>query len=91
MHILILCGGKGERLRPFTDDTPKPLIKINNLAFLDYLIFNLSRYGFNQILILTSYKHKLFLKKYHNKILYFNSKITCFREKKTIRYRRGLA
>lgn len=83
-QAVILAGGLGSRLKEITKKTPKPLIKINNLAFLDYLIFNLSRYGFNQILILTSYKHKLFLKKYHNKILYFNSKITCFREKKPL-------
>ena len=38
VHILILCGGKGERLRPFTGDTPKPLIKINGKPILGYII-----------------------------------------------------
>ena len=36
MKVLILCGGKGERLRPFTDDIPKPLIEINNKPILGY-------------------------------------------------------
>ena len=27
---IILCGGEGQRLRPITNDIPKPLIKIKN-------------------------------------------------------------
>ena len=28
LSVMILCGGKGERLRPITNNLPKPLIKI---------------------------------------------------------------
>ena len=30
LSIVILCGGKGERLHPITNDIPKPLIKIKD-------------------------------------------------------------
>ena len=36
--VIILCGGKGERLRPLTINTPNPLTKIKNKPFLFYLI-----------------------------------------------------
>ena len=32
---LVLCGGKGERLRPLTNSIPKPLIKIKGKPILD--------------------------------------------------------
>ncbi len=65
--VIILCGGKGERLRPLTINTPKPLTKIKNKPFLYYLIkFFLSK-KFNNIIIACGYKSylfKKFLKKY---------------------------
>ena len=36
--VVILCGGKGERLKPLTDGLPKPLIKIKGKPILNYLI-----------------------------------------------------
>ena len=78
---MILCGGKGTRLWPLTKVTPKPLIKINNKSFLDYLIFNLSRQNIKKIILICCYKFKEFEKKYHNKKLYGVS-IKCFNEKK---------
>ena len=35
---LILCAGFGKRLNPITLDTPKPLLKINDLTMLDHCI-----------------------------------------------------
>ena len=35
---LILCAGFGKRLNPLTLDTPKPLIKLNNIAVLETCI-----------------------------------------------------
>ena len=38
MILAILAGGRGARLKPLTNYTPKPKIKINNIPFLEYLI-----------------------------------------------------
>ena len=37
-EICILFGGKGERLKPITNNVPKPLVKINNKTILSYII-----------------------------------------------------
>ena len=37
LTVLILCGGKGLRLRPLTKELPKPLIKIKNKSILEIL------------------------------------------------------
>ena len=38
LTVLILCGGKGERLKPITKTIPKPLVKIRNKEILSYII-----------------------------------------------------
>ena len=40
-EAIILCGGKGERLRPVTNEIPKPLVKINDRPILYYVIEHL--------------------------------------------------
>ena len=35
---IILCGGEGQRLRPITNDIPKPLIKIKNKPILKNIL-----------------------------------------------------
>ncbi len=80
-QAVILVGGLGSRLGIITKKTPKPLIKVNNKPFLDYIISFLVKYNFKKIILLTKFKHELFFKKYHNKI--FNSaKIKCIKQKK---------
>ena len=70
LTVLILCGGKGERLKPITKTIPKPLVKIRNKEILSYIIDHLRSYGLNDIIIASGYKHamikKFFLKKYKN-------------------------
>ena len=51
-QCIILAGGLGSRLGDLTKKTPKPLIKINNLPFLFYLILKLKNEGINNIVIL---------------------------------------
>jgi len=56
LTILILCGGKGERLRPLTHNLPKPLIEVNSKPILSYIFDHLTGYGFNNFIIGTGYK-----------------------------------
>jgi glucose-1-phosphate cytidylyltransferase len=56
LKVLLLCGGKGERLTPLTNGIPKPLIPINGIPILSYLISYLEGYGFRDIIIAAGYK-----------------------------------
>lgn len=81
--IVILCGGKGSRLGSITKSTPKPLLKFNNIEFVQYLINFFSKLGARNIYLLAGYKGYLFKKKYHSKL--FNlAKIHVIIEKKPL-------
>ncbi len=70
LTILILAGGKGERLLPLTKSIPKPLIKINKKEILSYVVDDLIRFKFKKMIILTGYKYQLiekFIKKKYKK------------------------
>jgi MurNAc alpha-1-phosphate uridylyltransferase len=51
----ILCAGFGKRLNPLTLDTPKPLIKLNNITVLETCINLIESLGIKQIIINTFY------------------------------------
>ncbi len=53
---IILCGGQGQRLRPITNEIPKPLIEIKNKPILFYIIEHLKKYGIQNYVIATGYK-----------------------------------
>ena len=70
----ILCAGFGKRLNPITLDTPKPLIKLNNIAVLETCINLIENLGIQQIILNTFYlKDQIHDFINHKK---FNSKIT---------------
>ena len=52
---LILCAGYGKRLRPITNDVPKPLLKIKNINLLDNTLKFVQSIGINNIKINTFY------------------------------------
>jgi D-glycero-D-manno-heptose 1,7-bisphosphate phosphatase len=54
-QAVILAGGRGTRLRPFTDTRPKPMFEIHGKPFLEYLIELLREQGFERILLLLGY------------------------------------
>jgi histidinol-phosphate phosphatase family protein len=51
----ILCGGLGTRLRPLTDNTPKPMVKVNGEPFLKYLIIQLKEQGILEFVLMIGY------------------------------------
>lgn len=55
VSALLMAGGKGERLRPLTLTTPKPLLKIGGKPIIDYNIEALSRVGIDDITVTTNY------------------------------------
>jgi len=55
MIALILAGGIGERLRPITNNIPKPMVPVNGKPFLQYHIEELKRAGIKDIILCTGY------------------------------------
>jgi len=56
--IVIMAGGKGERLRPLTNDIPKPMVKINGKPILEKIILNCQDSGFDQFFLSVNYLKK---------------------------------
>ncbi len=52
---MILCAGRGERLQPLTDTTPKPLLEAGGRSLLSYLVDSLAAAGFNHVVINVSW------------------------------------
>ncbi len=48
---MILAAGRGERLRPITDNIPKPLVKVRGKALIQYHVEALVRAGFTELVI----------------------------------------
>lgn len=58
-HAILLAGGKGERLRPLTEDRPKCMISVMGRPLLAYLIQWVSAYGYNRITLACGYRHEV--------------------------------
>ena len=52
---VLMAGGRGERLRPLTIDTPKPLLKVGGKPIIDYNVESLMRYGVGEIYVTVNY------------------------------------
>jgi MurNAc alpha-1-phosphate uridylyltransferase len=51
MKAMILAAGRGERMRPLTDHTPKPLLRIGGQTLIEHHIHALVRAGINELVI----------------------------------------
>lgn len=56
MKVVILCGGKGSRMKEITDDIPKPLSMIGGKPILWHIMKIYGHYGFNDFILLLGYK-----------------------------------
>ncbi|HWR70172.1 MAG TPA: sugar phosphate nucleotidyltransferase [Dehalococcoidia bacterium] len=61
MKAVILAGGKGTRLRPYTTVLPKPLMPIGERPILEILIRQMSAKGFKDIIVTTGYLAELIM------------------------------
>lgn len=80
--VIIMAGGKGQRLNPFSEVLPKPLIPINGKPAIDHLIDKFLTNGVSKIYITVNYKKNI-IKSYLNE-QYKNSKIIYVEEKKPL-------
>lgn len=55
MKVMILAAGRGERMRPLTDDAPKPLLPVGGKPLIVWHIERLAAAGFNDIVINHAY------------------------------------
>jgi N-acetyl-alpha-D-muramate 1-phosphate uridylyltransferase len=55
MRVMILAAGRGERLRPLTESTPKPLVEVAGQSLLGRHLERLARAGFTQAVINVSH------------------------------------
>lgn len=58
IDAVIMAGGRGQRLQPLTDITPKPLLKVGNRPILEHNLDRLASYGISNIWITVRYLGK---------------------------------
>ena len=70
MKSLVLCGGRGTRLRPLTYMYPKPLVKVAGKPVLEHLADYLNKYGINEIYVNLYYKPLSIMKYFRDRFMY---------------------
>ncbi len=59
MKAVILTGGKGTRLAPYTTVLPKPLMPIGEIPILEIILRQLNYYGFSEVILACGYLAEL--------------------------------
>lgn len=59
LPVVIMAGGLGTRLAPFTNVLPKPLIPVGDRTVIEIIIDQLHQYGLNQFILSINYKSKI--------------------------------
>lgn len=73
--VIILASGLGVRMRPITDHTPKPLVKINGRSLIETIIEGFQKRGIDETIVVVGYmaeKFSYLATKYENTRLIFN-------------------
>ncbi len=78
IDVVLMAGGKGLRLRPLTENIPKPLLKVGDKSIIDYTINNLVNYGIENINVNINYLAEKI--ENHFKINKFGVNIICNKE-----------
>jgi len=56
VSAVIMAGGLGSRLRPLTDNTPKPMLPVNGRPLMEWIVEGLQQAGIRHIIVTTHYK-----------------------------------
>ncbi|MDQ4133767.1 MAG: nucleotidyltransferase family protein [Actinomycetota bacterium] len=56
---VVMAGGRGQRLRPFTDKVPKPLLRVGSTPIVERIISSLAAAGVDEVLLAVNYKAEL--------------------------------
>ncbi|MDP3464900.1 MAG: nucleotidyltransferase family protein [Sulfuricurvum sp.] len=57
--VILMVGGLGTRLRPLTDDTPKPMLHVGNKPILQTIVEKFAEYGYCNIIMCVNYKSQI--------------------------------
>ena len=82
IDVVIMAGGKGERLKPLTEILPKPLVPINNKPMLEHVIEGLIYFNFNKFFLILNHQADLIKTYFLNN--YKNLNINYIKEKKPL-------
>ena len=55
MKAMVLAAGRGERMRPLTDEAPKPLLNVGGKRLIEYHLERLAAAGFREVVINTAW------------------------------------
>ena len=69
MKVVILAGGKGTRISEYTTSIPKPMVPIGSKPILEHIINYYIKFGFEDFIIATGYKHSI-IKDYFKKKMF---------------------
>lgn len=59
-RVVVMAGGKGKRLMPITQDTPKPMVPVGGKPILEWILMRLTHYGFRDFTFAVNYLgHKI--------------------------------
>lgn len=83
MKAVILAGGLGTRLRPFTEAIPKPLLPVGEKSVMEIQIERLRDYGFDEIYLATNYKSQ-YIENYFGDGSRYGVKLTISKEEKRL-------
>lgn len=81
--VFLMAGGFGKRLRPLTDDIPKPMLKVGNKPILECILENFIESGFSKFCITVHYKAEM-IQKYFGDGTRWNVEIRYTQESKPL-------
>jgi MurNAc alpha-1-phosphate uridylyltransferase len=91
MKAMILAAGRGERLRPLTDKTPKPMLPVDGKPLLEHHINRLAAVGINEIVINTCWLGEQIEAYFHDNGRRFGVNISWSREAEALETGGGIS